>query len=58
MSAHKSELQAAVGVSATFECRDDAGNILKTITLTGTIPLADLQDTTEQGADGENQPTD
>lgn len=31
-----------LGIAGTFECRDAAGNLLKTIELRGAIPLEDL----------------
>lgn len=38
---YQTELVGRLGISGTFECRDAEGNVLKTIELSGSIPLSD-----------------
>jgi hypothetical protein len=44
-------LEAALGISGTFEYRDAAGNVLKTVQVSGSIPLSELGLTQEQAQD-------
>ena len=40
----KAELQAKLHISGTFECRDADGNLVKTIEVSGEIPLQEDKD--------------
>ena len=39
MNQEVNEIQAKVIIQGTFECRDKDGNLIKTIELTGELPL-------------------
>jgi hypothetical protein len=39
---HQASIGAKLGIAGTFEFRDKDGNVLKTIHLSGAIPLSDL----------------
>jgi hypothetical protein len=40
----KQRLTAAVSVAFKLECRDKQGNLLKTVDVKGSVPLAKLQE--------------
>ncbi len=44
-----------IGLSGAFECRDKDGNVVKTITFSGSIPLSQLDLTEEQAQQLVNQ---
>lgn len=48
MSSDQAQLGGRIGLSGAFECRDAAGNVVKTITFTGSIPLSQLGLSEEQ----------
>jgi hypothetical protein len=48
MSAYKAEIGAKLGISGTLEFRDAQGNVLKTVEMSGAIPLEQLGMTIEQ----------
>jgi hypothetical protein len=43
MTTYKTDLVGRLGIKGTFECRDEFGNVLKTIELSGSIPLTEAQ---------------
>lgn len=47
---NETSVEGRVQVNAVFECRDKDGNIVKTIELTGSVPLAQLTEP-EDGTD-------
>ena len=40
--AYSAEVTARLGISGVFECKNAQGEVIKTITMTGSIPLSDL----------------
>ncbi len=44
----QAQIGGRLGMSGAFECRDKDGNVIKTITFTGSIPLSQLDMSEEQ----------
>ena len=45
---NQTDMGAKLGISGVLEFRDAQGNLLKTVQMTGSIPLSDVGLTTEQ----------